>query len=225
MSDWMTEGASSIYSMSFVSAPPDGAFIRSWSYVSISGDACSLYRNEIQLQGRSTRDDWRLQLQTSDNTAGVFPIDVSNRVGSEPSAQVLVVHMVNAVEIERHTALSGALEVTSSPTTAEEQNAGMTFVVQGDIEFSTNEASNRAGCEAYAGDNGTRVTCHCRGADGDEFTCEAQNGTDNCCIDAAAPRTTFHIALRGTPCGQLCAVTDLTLVKYCTELGAEQQGL
>lgn len=217
MASWRGSPDHSIYSINFFAPPPDGLMLRAVSYASEPSNTCLEYSK----RQHTPPDDWILQVLFSRDETGTFQVRPTNQAGGEPVAHVLVIRTGGGVEVERHTGLAGTLQVDNVALTAEEQLSGASFVVHGDVDFSTNEADNGEGCAISGGDDALSVTCYCRSNDGGAFTCNSDQVEPSCCIDLGAPRTTFHIALRATPCPALCATTDLALESYCAELGPD----
>ncbi len=217
MARWSGSPDHSVYSINFYAPPPDGLMLRAISYASEPSDTCLEYSQRQHIPP----DDWMLQVLFSRDETGTFQVRPTNQAGGDPVAHVLVIRTGGGLEIERHTGLTGTLQVDNVALTAEEQLAGASFVVHGDVEFSTNEADSRDGCAIRGGDDVMSVTCYCRSNDGGAFTCDSDQVEPSCCIDMGAPRATFHIALRATPCPALCATTDVALESYCAELGPD----
>jgi hypothetical protein len=214
MGKWSGSPDNSIYSLNYYAPPPDGLMIRAVSYASQPGDACTEYPTRQQ----TPPDDWMLQVLFSRDETGSFEVRPITQAGGDLAAHVLVIRSSGGREVERHTGLAGLLQVDSVALTAAEQLAGASFVVHGDVAFSTNEADAVDGCAISGGDDFISATCQCRATNGVTFTCDSDQVDPSCCVDVRAPRVTFHIALGATPCPALCATTDLALLSYCAGL-------
>lgn len=227
MSSWSSAGPdSSLYSLSVFSEPPDGMFVRGVSYARPVEATCQTFRTEQYLQRSSDRDDWILFLMVSSYVPTRYQIIPNDSFGTERTAQILVKHVVHGKEIERHTGLAGTVEVTAVPSTAQDQIAGATFVIQGSVEFSDTE-SLQQGCSVGGAVDGTKQesTCSCLGADGTSFSCSRGVDETSCCIDRNASRRTFTIAVSSVPCADACLTTSMLLRSFCTNLGASSSSL
>lgn len=219
-SSWASRQDSAIYSLSFYAEPPDGMFVRTVSYAATVEQTCQVFASEQYLKASSERDDWVLLLQTSQSVAGEYRIRAADAVGGEPTAQVLVKHLVHGREVERHTGIGGTVAIRDVPGTTDAQKAGATFHVQGNVQFSDVEALQQ-GCSVGGAVDAAapELTCTCGTSAGGTFTCPGVAEQASCCIDRSASRTSMAVDLVAAPCGDACLATDLTLTTYCLQLG------
>lgn len=215
---WETDGAMGIFSLGFFGEPPEGMYVSAVSYLARHEDSCDVYEDDSILQASSPHDNWVMFLFLSKATTGDFAVQWSDESGEPLSAQVLVKHVAQGVEVERHTSLSGSLTVTRVPQTIDEWAEGVTLELSGTVEFATSEDKSLGCAVGGTVDQEQPPQCECRTASGERYTCEGALGEVDCCIDVESPRKSMNISLTTVQCAPVCSSEGLLYQRYCADL-------
>lgn len=217
---WGQGKSGGVFSLGFSAEPPDGLFISAVSYLDELGNYCSSFEEDNQLQASSPQSHWVALVHLSAATTGSYDISWSDEIGGEKSSQVIFKRIEEGVEKERHTALSGAVEVREVPTSIDGWHAGTQLSLEIDADVSQVE-HRELGCAVGGSDdepNQLSTECSCEEPSGKTYTCEKMSGDPSCCFDPTGPREKIHLTLEAEQCAARCLSVGLLYNRYCQEL-------
>lgn len=221
------------FSLSFDAPPPDGTFFI--GVASARADFCSLVEGGFKTNVAGQESSfWFLTINLADLSHSQYTIvappaeDDDSSLDSE-QASLMVTRIENGEKKTRFFATGGTITVEDAPETISQWQDGGDASLAVDAEFLPDPV-REVRCDgavrverddaghAEPSEDDWEKTCECESFSGDSFTCESSSLAEGCCQPRTDERIHFRTTLRMRQCANMCIVSSLPLLRYCSEL-------
>lgn len=177
--------------------------VRFDTHLTDASSACARYTGSTEVL---VGDFWYLQTDLTGADPGLYPIvyDELDMRSGKPAALVTLLHRQDGTFVNRYSAVTGTVALTSSAT-LDSFRQGEALIASVSAQFPDHgvESVHCMGGQA-AGSSVVTMSCQCIDDNRVESTCDVLGGRSACCQDLTSKRIDVQIGVTAAPCRSMC---------------------